>query len=120
MIEIVIPGNPIPKGRPRHSRHGATYTPQRTRLYELHVRNCAEQAMQQHNAETMMQPVKLTAWFYRSSARNADWDNLAKALCDGINGIVFDDDSQIVDAHMHKRIDRDNPRTVVRVEPVEL
>ena len=32
-----------------------------------------------------------------------DWDNCCKQLCDGMNGIVYDDDSQIVTSVVNKR-----------------
>jgi Holliday junction resolvase RusA-like endonuclease len=34
--------------------------------------------------------------------KKPDWDNVAKSICDAINGIVYIDDTQIVDAHVTK------------------
>ena len=35
--------------------------------------------------------------------KTPDWENIAKSVCDAFNGIVWDDDCQIVDAHVTKR-----------------
>jgi Holliday junction resolvase RusA-like endonuclease len=34
--------------------------------------------------------------------KKPDWDNVAKSVCDALNGIVYMDDTQIVDAHVTK------------------
>jgi len=34
------------------------------------------------------------------SGHPGDWDNISKAICDGLNGIAYVDDRQIVEAHV--------------------
>jgi Holliday junction resolvase RusA-like endonuclease len=34
--------------------------------------------------------------------KKPDWDNVAKSICDAMNGIVYQDDTQIVDAYVTK------------------
>ncbi len=60
-------------------------------------------------------PVKLTATVYRPR-RQGDLDNFAKALCDALAGLVYADDSQIVESHWYLLLDRQNPRVEVTVE----
>ncbi len=43
-VQIIVPGPPVAKARPRVTRRG-TYTPAKTRAYEEHVQLVARQAM---------------------------------------------------------------------------
>jgi Holliday junction resolvase RusA-like endonuclease len=45
-----------------------------------------------------------------------DLDNVVKAIFDGMNGVVWKDDVQVVDAAVSKRFS-DNPRVIVTVAP---
>jgi len=47
----------------------------------------------------------------------ADVDNLAKALLDALNGIAFNDDSQVVILNIQKRYS-DKPRTEFEIKEV--
>lgn len=114
MINFTIYGNPVPKGRHRSTRSGHSYTPQRTRDYEARVADAAMMA----NVRPLTGDVSLTVVFYRGSAHRCDLDNLVKAVSDGINGIAFVDDVQVVELHAMKQLDRDNPRAEVTVEAV--
>jgi Holliday junction resolvase RusA-like endonuclease len=49
----------------------------------------------------------------RPDGRVGDWDNFAKAACDGMNKIVFFDDSQIVDGRCIKQY---SDRPAIRIE----
>ena len=46
-----------------------------------------------------------------------DVDNYAKSLIDGMNGVVFKDDSQICDLTVRKRYGEE--KAVVRIETIE-
>lgn len=59
-------------------------------------------------------PVALNIIFYVKNNR-ADIDNMLKALLDCMTGIVYKDDSQIIELHCFKEIDKENPRTVIQV-----
>lgn len=51
---------------------------------------------------------------YRPTARNyGDVDNHLKNLFDGLNGIVFEDDAQIVRCVVEKHMDKENPRAEI-------
>ena len=47
-----------------------------------------------------------------------DIDNLLKGLFDGMNGIIFKDDSQIVKVVAEKYQDKEKPRAEVEVMPL--
>ena len=119
-IEFFVPGAPVGKGRPRAARRGAgvvMFTPGKTADYEALVAATAAAALSgdalAHQlldgpleaALEMRFPVP-ASWSKAKRARalaGAEWhtskpdaDNVAKAILDACNGVVFRDDSQIV------------------------
>lgn len=59
--------------------------------------------------------VKLYRRYEVTSKSYGDVDNHLKALFDGMNGLTFVDDSQIVRCVVEKYQDKDNPRAEVFV-----
>ena len=115
-IEFFVPGTPVGKGRPRAARRGAgvvMFTPEKTADYESLVAATAGNAMRAHQLldgalEAVLEmrfPVP-ASWSKAKRARalaGVEWhtskpdaDNVAKAVLDACNGVVFRDDSQIV------------------------
>ncbi|WP_433233853.1 RusA family crossover junction endodeoxyribonuclease [Actinomadura nitritigenes] len=39
---------------------------------------------------------------YPTSRRHSDWDHHARALCDALTGLIYPDDSQVVDGHVRQ------------------
>jgi len=136
-VEFDVPGNPIAKGRARHARRGShvmTYTPEKTERYENLVKMAARQAMGLR--PPIEGPVRLilhvavpipASWSQRRQSKAAggrigatkkpDVSNVVKALEDGMNSVVYADDSQIVDLWVSKRYSH---TPGVRVQAVEL
>lgn len=98
-ITITIPGQPIPKGRPRFG-NGRAYTPKRTKDYE--------QLIKSHLPNILIEEpvhVYVTAIFKRPQRLNRkqdpqgliphdkrpDLDNVVKAALDALNDILKDD-----------------------------
>jgi len=122
MVTFMVEGTPVPKGRPRFARRGkfvSTYSPKTTVDYESKVSESAKLAM--GASEPLDTP--LAAYIYitlpvpasyskkRTQAclsgqerptKKSDIDNYCKAIFDGMNGIVFVDDSLIVSLHATK------------------
>ena len=122
MVTFMVEGTPIPKGRPRFARRGkfvSTYSPKTTVDYESKVSDSAKLAM--GASEPLETPVG--AYIYitlpvpasyskkRTQAclsgeerptKKSDIDNYCKAIFDGMNGIVFVDDSLVVSLHATK------------------
>ena len=97
-LVFVVPGAPVPKGRPRVVRNGGKVrgvTPARTRAYESTVGVYALQARQLHPGPG---PWPLDA-HYSVTAEIAggrgDIDNIAKSLLDGCNGVLWSDDARV-------------------------
>ena len=113
--------NPVPKGRPRFSKVGGfmrSYTPKKTSDYEIEVRTQAQAVMTREPLETPLAvylyfrlPIPRSHSKKRQEAclngserpiKKPDIDNLAKSVLDGLNGVVWHDDSQIVSLHLTK------------------
>lgn len=115
-LEFRIPGPPVPKARARVV-NGRAFTPEKTRAYERLVSLVATSA-------TMSHPVKWTTgdrylvemWVTPKDARRFDLDNVAKAVLDGCNGVLWDDDSQVDELRIvRRRPDKSNPGVLVDV-----
>jgi Holliday junction resolvase RusA-like endonuclease len=122
VVTFEVPGDPHGKGRPKFARRGnfvQTYTDKKTTSYENLVRFHANIAMVDlaplENAVAVYIYIKLAVPKSYSKKRTEaclsglerptkkpDWDNVAKSICDAMNGIVYMDDTQIVDAHVTK------------------
>ena len=114
-------GEVVPKGRPRFTRQGRTYTPKKTHDYESEVAMMAKSAM--GSSDPLETPVAVYVYVnypvpksYSAKRREAcltglerpkrhDIDNVVKSILDACNGIVYVDDVQVVSLHATKRFD---------------
>ena len=116
MISFVVNAEPLPQPRPRFG-FGRAYQPKKIVEYKAQISQAAKIAMS--GRELMTGAVQLSIKLYRkfvvTSRRFGDFDNLAKAICDALNGIVYKDDSQIISCHVEKHTDKENPRVEVTV-----
>lgn len=121
-IEFFVPGAPVGKGRPRAARRGAgvvMFTPEKTADYEALVAATAAAAlaggMRIGTSQLLDGPLAAmlemqfpvpSSWSKAKRARalaGVEWhtskpdaDNVAKAILDACNGVVFRDDAQVV------------------------
>lgn len=114
MVSFVVIGPPQPKERARMGAGGRWFTPERTRFYERAVKHRAQLAVPK--SWPLDARYVLTVRMHFADARRRDADNVIKAVSDALNGVCFADDSQVVETHAFKHIDRDNPRTEVQIE----
>ena len=131
---FTVPGEPQGKGRARVGNvHGRArmFTPAKTVAYEGLIAMAAQQAMagmepfkgacvievecicavpksmsKKHRVEALAGRMRPT--------KKPDGDNVLKAVCDGINGVVWVDDVQAVDSRVWKRYG-ETPGVFVRV-----
>ena len=136
---IVVPGEPVGKGRPKFStRNGyaRAYTPKKTADYESEVLAAYYQQCKGERYEKA-QYLDLSVRAYLSipesaskknkelmrqgkirPAKKPDIDNIYKICCDALNGVAFPDDCQITDGGMHKWYS-DNPRVEIEIKEAE-
>ncbi len=117
-MKFTIPGRPVGKERPRTAR-GHTYTPQRTQLYEALVIVSLRKTTPR--VEALLQgPLEVTivwskqvtkSWSKKRKAEALagvyavgmpDVDNVAKSITDALNGVAYDDDSQVAVLHVSR------------------
>ena len=127
MPSFFVPCEPVGKGRPRVVR-GHAFTPERTRKCEDEIRIAFKRsaAFQRWDSPLISRPdpveVKIIAFMpiprsWAKSKKSAafedqfphtsrpDADNLAKTVLDALNGLAWDDDSQIVSLTVDKRFE---------------
>jgi len=104
-LTFTVKMDPVPKGRPRMTKTGHTYTPKETTIAEKHIKEFATLAMKDAGLTANNFPVSVLILFtFKQPKSNKtkfhiqrpDLDNCAKLVTDALNGIVYLDDSQIV------------------------
>lgn len=117
IIQLKLDIEPVAKARPRFTRYGRTYTPKKTADFEKQIR---EAFMLKYKDETVPiwgreTPLVVLASFGKTIPKSytkkkrlqcisgeiaptskPDVDNYLKAVLDALNGLAFEDDSQIV------------------------
>ena len=96
--------------------HQVIYESEATKAYEEAV-GWAARAAGVH--EPCDGGVRLDIMLWMPDRRRRDLDNCAKSICDALNGIAYEDDSQIVELIIRRHVDRDRPRAEIRVETTE-
>lgn len=121
-IHFQVEGDPKGKGRPRFSTFGKftrVYTDKQTLDYEAVIKSYAAQAMGStdplETAVSVFLYVRLAVPQSYSKKRTEaclsglekpckkpDIDNIAKTYLDAMNGVIFKDDTQVIDLHVKK------------------
>ena len=121
-VAFTVPGEPQGKGRARVGTiagHARMFTPAKTVAYEGLIAMAARDAMGRTLPFDGACVVEVDAvfavpqsWSKKKRAealagvlrptKKPDGDNVLKAVCDGINGIVWADDAQAVDQRIRK------------------
>lgn len=126
---FVVPGPPVPKARPRVTRFGHTYTPQKTVNQENKIREAFLLEKWESTDEPLalriraFMPIptnlskskrKLIFWH----SKRPDADNIAKLVMDALNGLAYKDDGQIAKLKIEKFYS-ENPRTEIEIERLD-
>jgi Holliday junction resolvase RusA-like endonuclease len=72
------------------------------------------EARSQYRGKPLSGPLAIEVHIAWPDRRRHDWDNL-KVLYDAMNGIVWDDDNQICDAHVIRELGSKEPGVELRV-----
>ena len=133
-MAILIPHSPVAKGRPRYTRQGRCYTPKKTLEAEQVVKLFV--AAQVGNCQ-LEGPLALellsifpipASWSKKKKSaavkgdikpeNKPDFDNVLKLYCDALNGLLWQDDKQIVDGRCIKCYG-EHPAVVIWCWPVK-
>lgn len=100
-VRFTVLGKPVAKQRPKFGK-GRVYTPGLTKQYEEAVGWAARGVIK----EPFAGPVSVTIDAYIH--RKMDCDNIAKSILDGMNGICYQDDDQVIELTVKKHKARDH------------
>lgn len=126
MIKFTLPIEPVAKGRPRFSKSGHAYTPEKTRRYEAAVKAYSRKFAPR---PPFTGPVSLTCVFYMPPPKRKvrehptckpDLDNLTKPIKDALNGIMWLDDGQVTKITAYKVYDWTTRETKTEVQIEEI
>ena len=99
----------VPKG-------GRAFKPKETRLYQNAVRDVASLHLGRWRKDGQY---RLTVEAVFRDNQRRDIDNVGKACGDALNGIAYEDDSQVVEFVARKRVEPGGePRTIITIERV--
>lgn len=113
LYALAIPGDPIPKGRPRRGRNGVWYAPVKTERARDRLRD----GLRASGAQLQHGPLALSVDLARSTHRRADVDNLLALVMDACRGYVWRRHDDVAEVVATRRVDRDDPRTTLAVSP---
>ena len=137
-ITFTVPGSPQGKMRPRVVKRGnfvQTYTPDKTVSYENLVKLMYSQeakgrvfdrekslrvlivALYDIPQSTSKKRAELMRIGEIRPTKKPDLDNIAKIICDALNGVAYHDDAQVVDLKVVKYYS-DTPCVTVTIEEV--
>ena len=139
MIQITIPGDPQAQGRPRFARRGGfvqTYDPPESKKYkELVKLHAAKYKPKELLNEALVVEIDIFKKPPQSISKvkknrleleneslrpltKPDLDNYAKGIKDSLTGVIWTDDSKVVELMVRKFYSL-NPRAEVRIKTLE-
>ncbi|MEM2963749.1 MAG: RusA family crossover junction endodeoxyribonuclease [Candidatus Anstonellales archaeon] len=117
-ISFTVDVMPVPQARPRFyvKQHGfkhfvGAYDPERCKRFkEVIAWHAKIKAVEFGLKDPLKGAISISLTFQMGRngkevmhTKKPDLDNLAKAVKDALKGIIYQDDSQIVEAHLYKR-----------------
>ncbi len=135
MIKFVVLGKPVAKARPRMTRQGFAYTPQKTVNYENLIKYTFQSEFPSHEPFLGLIEANITCIFdipksyskkktkelletHNNYNHKPDLDNIAKIILDSLNGIAYKDDSQVTILHINKEYGN-QAKVIVELEEIE-
>lgn len=112
MVHIKIKGTP-PTTNTLYRRHGNIIymTTQGKEYKEM----CQWEAKSQYKGKPKDGLISVTVEFYFKDKLKRDLDNFLKIILDSCTGMLWEDDSQIVELTLRKFVDKQNPRVELTI-----
>lgn len=136
-MKLVIPGEPVPQGRPRSSIKGGRVHVRDTDKSRDYKNLVSWSAKSQYKGKPLEKELKVFIDIYRPNQKKVsnkqrilrekghvrpivrpDIDNYIKSVFDGLDGIVWIDDAQVVSL-VAEKFYSDNPRVEIDIRSVE-
>lgn len=112
--------NPVAKQRPRTYRTKSgetrTVTPKKTQDYEKQVARHA--SISRNSPDMLTGELSVSIIIRRKTAHRADIDNIVKAVMDGMEGVLYKNDSQVMELYSRLYRKDPNPGIDVIVKPL--
>lgn len=130
-IQIMLPGPPVAMHRPKFSRSNRldgkgtrAIKDKKDVEYQAAIGMAATAAVQRWAHEHQKPWDGTGEWeveadFHLPDLRRRDLDNCLKNALDGLSGVAFNDDTQVVSVSCTKRLDRERPKTFITVRRVD-
>ena len=135
MIKFTVYGEPVAQGRPRfNTESGRAYDPAKSRNYKSIGRDAA---LEVRPVVPLDKPLDVTIKIFKSIPKSfskkkavmaqnrairpttkPDVSNVCKGIEDALNGLIWKDDSQIVNL-LVKKFYSDTPRVEIEIEELE-
>lgn len=134
---FIVPGKPQGKARARtffNQRIGRmqSLTPEKTVLYENLIKQSFIESCKSRWFNKEPLAVYITAYYEIPKSttkvdraliedgllfptKKPDADNIAKVICDALNGVAYHDDTQIVELVVIKNYTKDEPKVLVHI-----
>lgn len=110
-MTITLKGSPISVNKLYRGRRFLTSVGKAIKL------DYAYQAKAQYSGPVLEDPIRVDAVIYFENKRS-DIDNVIKATLDCLTGLLWKDDMQVVELHVFKKIDKENPRIELAIRPL--
>lgn len=125
ILHLVIPGEPIAQERHRWGR-GHNYDPNARDKKNFQWQVKAACPMLERQSGRL--GIEIYVWSSKRPVKKratgkmvfqTDWDNYAKFYCDALNGLAWDDDSQIEDGRVVVTRNSEDPRVKILLWKLE-
>jgi len=122
VITFTVYGIPVPKQSFRYTANGGGYQSQSVKDWQEQVVYALlndRQTDALDEKQWLEGSIEMTLTFYLPTKRRVDLDNLSKGVLDALNGVLFQDDSQVTKLTLEKRTDKITPRVEICVKESE-
>jgi crossover junction endodeoxyribonuclease RusA len=113
VITLTLPYPPSSNRYWRHSKNGKPYVSEEAKAYKSAVFYAVPSVLRNR---LITGELAVTFKFYRP-LKSGDLSNRIKILEDALQGVLFNDDKQIIEIHAFRFDDKESPRVEIEISP---